>query len=631
MEYRELTRTEYERKLRLVIVGAEGLHSHVQDVGDNRATIGWGYTLNRSNNVDIWRDAGIALTDAQWQMLARIDDAPREDRTRLGLGFTRQLNEAESDSLLRASMTEYEVPAVRLDMPLSEERVALVSLAYNRGANSLVGIPANNIPEHPVMDAIRNGDRAEAWYQIRYNCWGSDRLEQQYPHPQSNEGGLRKRRYAEAQVFGLYNDPENVTLEEARSVYRTLQLHRDEIDRVERQFGVTLDSIQATRNRVAQANRDYPELTAEYGSVPSIVDALSPARSKLLEDLRAQYPELSDRLKDPAFNAGNVFLDPGRDRNDSNAVELAFPLDNRTQNAIRREQRNSTTEAVIAEHPAVLDSQQMRGNEEVARADLLMGDGGSDVLRGHLGDDVLIGGQGSDRLEGGQGHDSYVVDGGDTVFDSDGRGELYWGTQRLAGGTRTEHDPAGTYHSQDGRFVYRWESGNLSITDTRANDDASRQPVMVDNFQNGNLGITLSDSPRAELDTPSYSRDPMYLQIQQGVAALDIQHGRSFDATSERLTASLFGLAKENDLQSVDHVLLSRQTSDHSTGHRVFLVQGELTDPAHFRVSMATAVATQTPLEDSLEQVEAAERSRISQNEHPAIAAQREAAYPRMG
>lgn len=45
MEFRQLTRDEYDRKLREVIVGAEGHHGNVQDVGDGRATIGWGYTL----------------------------------------------------------------------------------------------------------------------------------------------------------------------------------------------------------------------------------------------------------------------------------------------------------------------------------------------------------------------------------------------------------------------------------------------------------------------------------------------------------------------------------------------------------------------------------------------------------
>lgn len=631
MEYRELAQVEYERKLRLVIVGAEGLHAHVQDVGDNRATIGWGYTLNRNNNVEIWRNSEIALTDAQWQLLARIDAAPRDDKTRLGLSFTRQVNEAESDSLLRASMSEYEVPANSLGMPFSDERIALVSLAYNRGAGNLTGIPASNVPEHPVMAAIRNGDRAEAWFQIRYNCWGSDRLDQQYPHAQSNEGGLRKRRYAEAQVFGLYDDPENVTPEQARAALQTLQLHRGEIDRVERQFGISIDGDQASRNRVAQANRDYPELTAEYGNVPSVADAIAPARDALLEDLRARHPNVADRLRDADFNAASIFLDPGRSLNDSDAVQLEFPRENRTQNAVRREQRNSTSEAFDLEHSTTLDSRRTRGNEELARNDLLIGGAGEDVLRGHRGDDVLIGGEGRDRLEGGHGHDTYVIGAGDTVLDTDGRGELHWGNQLLTGGTRAENAPADTYQSPDGRFSYRFSEGNLSILDTHASDGPGRLPTVIENFQNGQLGITLSDSRRTELDPSSYSRDPLYQQIQQGIAELDARHGRTYDATSERMSVSLLALAKENGLQSVDHVVLSKQTPDQPAGHQIFLVQGDLADPSHSRISMPTEVAARTPVAESLKQVDAAEQLRIAHSEQQTQVEQHQAANVRMG
>lgn len=256
MDYRELDQAEYERKLRLIIVGSESLHAHAQDTGDNRATIGWGYTFNRDNNVAIWRESGIELTRQQWQTLPEVDAAPAEDRTRVGLTFSRQLNAIESDQLLRASLAEYEGPANRTEMPLSDERIALVSLAYNRGIGMLNGIPRSNVPEHAVMGAIRDGDRAEAWFQMRYNCWGSNN---------DAEAGLRKRRFAEAHVFGLYDDPNNVTPDEARSVYRMYQLHRDEIDRVERGFGVTVEGEVASRNRIAQANRDYPALVDEYG------------------------------------------------------------------------------------------------------------------------------------------------------------------------------------------------------------------------------------------------------------------------------------------------------------------------------------------------------------------------------
>uniref|UniRef100_UPI001C08409B XVIPCD domain-containing protein n=1 Tax=Acinetobacter indicus TaxID=756892 RepID=UPI001C08409B len=62
------------------------------------------------------------------------------------------------------------------------------------------------------------------------------------------------------------------------------------------------------------------------------------------------------------------------------------------------------------------------------------------------------------------------------------------------------------------------------------------------------------------------------------VAALDAQHGRAFDQTSERLTASLTVLAREQGLQQVDHVLVSNATAQHPAGHNVFVVQG---DPAN--------------------------------------------------
>lgn len=107
MEYRTLDQAEYDRKLRMVIVGAEGLHANAQNVGDGRATIGWGYTLNRNDNVAIWRAADIDLTQEQWRTLAAVDAAPRDDKTRIGLTFSRQLDGAESDRLLRASMTTY--------------------------------------------------------------------------------------------------------------------------------------------------------------------------------------------------------------------------------------------------------------------------------------------------------------------------------------------------------------------------------------------------------------------------------------------------------------------------------------------------------------------------------------------
>ncbi|CTP92000.1 hemolysin related protein [Xanthomonas translucens pv. poae] len=224
--YRVLDQDQYNTLTGDLIKLTESLHARSQNVADGRATIGYGYTFNRSNNTELWRNSGIALTDAQWRQLGAIDAAAPGDRTRLGLQFDRALNAAEGDRLLSASLPEYERPIAGLNMPMSQERAALVSLVYNRGAGSY----AANM--QPFRDAVAAGDRAEAWFEMRYNAWGSNA---------TAEAGLRKRRVMESELFGLYNDPNNVTAEEALSTYRTYQQHRDRINPDETRWGVDVD------------------------------------------------------------------------------------------------------------------------------------------------------------------------------------------------------------------------------------------------------------------------------------------------------------------------------------------------------------------------------------------------------
>lgn len=126
--------------------------------------------------------------------------------------------------------------------------------------------------------------------------------------------------------------------------------------------------------------------------------------------------------------------------------------------------------------------------------------------------------------------------------------------------------------------------------------------------------------PDAESATPSLQSampstamaamqaDPLYRQIRDGVAELDTQHGREFDATSERMTASLLVLAKNSGLTRVDHVVLSNATSVHPAAHNVFLVQGKLDDPAHLRAVMPTEQAVKAPIEESMQKYEVASR-----------------------
>lgn len=107
---------------------------------------------------------------------------------------------------------------------------------------------------------------------------------------------------------------------------------------------------------------------------------------------------------------------------------------------------------------------------------------------------------------------------------------------------------------------------------------------------------------------PEHPDHALYQQVREGVAALDAKHGRTFDEASERMTASLLVLAKDNDLDHVDHVLLSNATADKPAGHTLFVVQGEPSDPAHQRAAMPTELAAQTSVEESMQQFDAVSR-----------------------
>ncbi|PPU75361.1 XVIPCD domain-containing protein [Xanthomonas cucurbitae] len=124
----------------------------------------------------------------------------------------------------------------------------------------------------------------------------------------------------------------------------------------------------------------------------------------------------------------------------------------------------------------------------------------------------------------------------------------------------------------------------------------------------------------ADADHPDHA---LHQQIKGKVAELDQQAGRSFDATSERMTASLLVLAKKQELARVDHVLLGTPSANPDAVQNVFLVQGSPTDHAMVRTSMPTLQAIQTPVEQSHQQLEVINQ-RLAQ-EHAQQQAQQQA------
>jgi Ca2+-binding RTX toxin-like protein len=142
--------------------------------------------------------------------------------------------------------------------------------------------------------------------------------------------------------------------------------------------------------------------------------------------------------------------------------------------------------------------------------DIIMGGAGNDDAYGGSGDDRIEGGMGGDYLEGGVGFDTYVIDAADdldTIRDSDGLGQVIFNGRTLTGGTQIApnlyEDAVGT------RYV---SIANAAGSKTVASDGG----VLIEDYSQGDLGITLSDSEYSAPTAPqiaatrAYAIDPLY-------------------------------------------------------------------------------------------------------------------------
>ncbi|WP_228116756.1 XVIPCD domain-containing protein [Xanthomonas citri] len=130
---------------------------------------------------------------------------------------------------------------------------------------------------------------------------------------------------------------------------------------------------------------------------------------------------------------------------------------------------------------------------------------------------------------------------------------------------------------------------------------------------------------------PGHPDHAMYQQIKGGVQKLDTEHGRQWDASSERMTASLLALAKEEGLSRVDHVVLNTPTSNLGGGEKVFVVQGALDDPAHQRAHMPTVDAVQTPESQSFDRLQVINQTQAQAREQQQVLEQSQQAVSQTG
>lgn len=108
MQYQTLTQADYALLVVQLISGFEGHETQARNIGDGKATIGYGYTFNRSDNVAIWTAAGVTLSAPELAALQALDAAPNTKKNSACAQFLYSV----SDARRCAGLTYSDLPTI---------------------------------------------------------------------------------------------------------------------------------------------------------------------------------------------------------------------------------------------------------------------------------------------------------------------------------------------------------------------------------------------------------------------------------------------------------------------------------------------------------------------------------------
>ena len=230
------------------------------------------------------------------ELISKLDAIMAERAADSRITFTNKrpsfsfINDQEIRDVFETIAPTYEqkIEGWVVNIPDSTERVALFSLAYNqKDSKPLLG--------NGLSDGIVSGNRAEAWYQIRYVSNG-DKL-----------SGLAKRRYYESALFGLYDNPASISEEEAKSVFATLgeAKHKDKIESYDAKYRHVPTYKTVNGQKVKTGEKDMLEqANVDYHTdiVQSYDESIAPAFS-LLSQMYAPGITVDKILVDNSANS----------------------------------------------------------------------------------------------------------------------------------------------------------------------------------------------------------------------------------------------------------------------------------------------------------------------------------------
>ncbi|HWW04223.1 calcium-binding protein [Collimonas sp.] len=363
----------------------------------------------------------------------------------------------------------------------SFERAVLASLEYN--SKYAPGNPKGLIGPG-LLRALKLSDpaeaRAEAWYQLRYNS-----------------GNQYKRRYEESALFGLYQNQNNISAQDALAVFKVYTRHRG--DAMNAQWDTThAQEIGLANADMHAIGQTLATLTAQVAlpSVDTLTVELGYGEAPLFDYLKQQYlgdSEITQSLLVSAFNSTNIYA-------------------------------AGDTDQILDVRP------YQTGSFAQGATNLLIGGGGNDMLIGGAGSDLLIGGSGNaslvagsgnETLVGGTGNDTMIgyTNGNDTfvyvgrgagvdhILDTSGQGTVWINDKQIGAHTTAVKGQNFSWTDNlDGQTLYQFNehakgsnTGTLTISLGLLGSNGGQ--IVIDDFDlnkaetgtNGYLGIHLRE------------------------------------------------------------------------------------------------------------------------------------------
>jgi hypothetical protein len=171
----------------------------------------------------------------------------------------------------------------QISIPLSNERLALVSLSYNGALGP------------SLKSAIESGNRAEAWYQIRYQSNGD------------KAGGIAKRRYYESEIFGLTDN--DVSAEEFAQIKAMFSKNRSIIESYEAKYSSVIPDGDATYNGKDVTYKFDLKTLAEVAQDVTLKFSLSQTLASLTTQLSTWLKTVTDQMTAARTEASPLILD----------------------------------------------------------------------------------------------------------------------------------------------------------------------------------------------------------------------------------------------------------------------------------------------------------------------------------